>query len=62
MQCYILLENDCKLDFEIQRIDDPEDFMEYNNQIDFKPPKLNDDREAQQIFKSITHAQLESLN
>ena len=44
-------------DYEIQRIDDPEDFKEYTG-VDFIPPKLASDKEAQSLFKSLTHEQL----
>jgi hypothetical protein len=49
-------------DYEIQRIDDPEDFMDGHDLINFEVVKLKSDKEAQEIFKSITHSQLEGLN
>ena len=45
---------------EIQRIDNPEDFQ-ISNELTFLPPLLESDEEAKELFKSLTHSRLESL-
>lgn len=57
----IIESNDESGNYQIQKIDDPFNFM-VDNELDFKPPLLSDDDEAERIFKSITHRQLEDLN
>lgn len=46
--------------YQIQRIDSPEEFKEENG-LDFLPDSLASDQEAELKFKSITHNQLENL-
>lgn len=48
-------------EYDIQRIDYPNVFVEEFN-LDFIPPKLGSDKEAKEVFKSLTHEQLERLN
>jgi hypothetical protein len=47
-------------EYQIQRIDSPEEFAE-SLKLNFMPPKLDSDEEALRVFKSLTHNQLESL-
>lgn len=47
--------------YQVQRIDDPKSFKEENG-LDFLPPFLESDKQADLIFKSLTHEQLETLN
>jgi hypothetical protein len=48
-------------DYEVQRIDNLQDFKD-SNELDFLPLLLENDSEAQELFKSLTHSRLESLN
>lgn len=57
----IIESNDEVGNYQIQKIDDPEDFK-ISNGLSFYPPKLESDDEAEAIFKSLTHSQLENLN
>lgn len=56
----IIESNDEKGNYQIQKIDDPEDFKIMNG-LSFYPPRLKSDEEAEAIFKSLTHEQLEGL-
>ena len=47
--------------YDIQMIDHPKEFQEEMG-LSFLPPLLESDEEAKEIFKSLTHSQLESLN
>lgn len=47
-------------EYQIQRIDSPEEFAE-SLKLNFIPPKLDSDEEALRVFKSLTHNQLENL-
>jgi hypothetical protein len=47
-------------DYEIQRIDCPQEFKD-NNELSFLPQKLESDAGALACFNSLTHSRLENL-
>ena len=48
-------------EYDVQRIDCPEEFAEENH-LSFVPPLLEDDAEAKAILQSLTHNQIENIN
>lgn len=56
----IIESNDSNGDYQIQRIDDPENFAN-DAELDFIPPLLENDEQALQIFNTLTE-QLKDLS
>lgn len=57
----IIESNDSQNKYQIQRIDNPKDFQ-LENDLDFEPPFLESDEEADELFNSISEEMFENLN